>query len=113
MHARMSTFQAAKGLDDADVAQAVKQAEEQILPAAREMDGFRGIVYLAERETGRSISVTLWESEAALQASEEAADRLRDRSAQAAGEEIRGVERFEIAYLELDGKLVAKAGGGA
>lgn len=110
MHARMSTYQAGQSLSDQDVAQALKVAEEQVLPAAREMDGFRGILYLVERETGRSISVTLWDSEAALRASEEAANRLRERSAQATGDEIRGVERFEIAYLELDRNVLADAG---
>lgn len=107
MHARMSTFEAGRGLSDEDVARAERTAQEQILPAARGMDGFRGILYLMDRGSGRSISVTLWESEAALRASEEAADRLRELSAQEVGEEIRGVDRFEVAYFELDRNVVA------
>jgi heme-degrading monooxygenase HmoA len=69
---------------------------ENILPAARQMDGYMGILSLGDRSTGRSTSLTFWESEEAMRASEEAADRLRQHAADEVKEEIAGVERFEV-----------------
>jgi heme-degrading monooxygenase HmoA len=69
---------------------------ENILPAARQMDGYMGILSLGDRSTGRSTSLTVWESEEAMRASEEAADRLRQHAADEVKEEIAGVERFEV-----------------
>ena len=75
--------------------------EGSVLPAARQMDGFRGILSLIDRENGRGLTVTLWESEEAMRASEERADRLRDDAAQAMGGTIAGVERYEVTLSEL------------
>ena len=77
MFARVSTFQ---GPPD-QTAEGIRLAREQILPAARLMDGFKGIYLLYDRESGKSLSVTLWETEADMQASEEAASQVRTQSA--------------------------------
>jgi heme-degrading monooxygenase HmoA len=98
MFARVSTFQ---GQPD-QTAEGIKVAREQILPAARLQDGFRGIYLLFDRESGRSLSITLWETEEDLKASEDAALRARTESAEAAGEVIVGVERYEVALQELN-----------
>lgn len=98
MHARVSTFQASPdGLDAA-----LEQARAEVLPAARALDGFRGMLVLLDRETGRSMAVTLWRDRDALVASEQAADRLRREAAQASGERIVAVERYEVGLLELE-----------
>lgn len=47
------------------------------------------------------MTVTLWESRAARDASEAAADRLRDEGASNADFEILGVERYEVAVSTL------------
>jgi heme-degrading monooxygenase HmoA len=97
MFARVSTFQ---GPPDR-TAEGIRVAREQILPAARLQDGFLGIFLLFDRESGRSLSVTLWESEEEMKASEDAAVRARTESAEAAGEIIVGVERYEVVLQEL------------
>ena len=97
MFARISTFQ---GPPD-QTAEGIRVAREQILPAARLQEGFLGIYLLFDRESGRSLSITLWESEEDMKASEEAALRARTESAEAAGEVIVGVERYEVALQEL------------
>jgi heme-degrading monooxygenase HmoA len=97
MFARVSTFQ---GPPD-QTAEGIRLAREQILPAAKLMDGFKGIYLLFDRESGKSLSVTLWETEADMQASEEAANRLRAESTDASGEMIVGVERYEVALQAL------------
>ena len=98
MFARVSTFQ---GSAD-QTAEGIRVAREQILPVARLQDGFEGIFILFDRESGRSLSITLWETEEDMHASEEAALRARTESARAAGEVVVGVERYEVALQELN-----------
>jgi heme-degrading monooxygenase HmoA len=78
-------------------------AGEQVFPALREMDGFSGVIGLADRHSGRLVSVTLWETEEVMRASEEATNRLRENSAQATGETIADVERYEVIFGEFEG----------
>ena len=98
MFARVSTFQ---GSPD-QTAESIRVAREQILPAARLQDGFKGIFILFDSESGRSLSVTLWESEEDMHASEAAALRARTESAEAAGEVVVGVERYEVVLQEFN-----------
>jgi heme-degrading monooxygenase HmoA len=97
MFARVSTFQ---GPPD-QTAEGIRVAREQILPAARLQDGFKGIYLFFDPESGRSLSITLWETEEDMKASEDAAIRARTESAEAAGEITVGVERYEVALQEL------------
>jgi heme-degrading monooxygenase HmoA len=97
MFARVSTFQ---GPPD-QTAEGIRVAREQILPAARLMDGFKGIYLLYDRESGKSLSLTLWETEADMRASEEAANRVRAQSAEASGDKVINVERYEVALQML------------
>jgi hypothetical protein len=65
------------------------------------MDGNRGAIYLMDRETGKQLSITLWESAEAMRASEEKANQVRGDAAQTTGADVGGVERFEVAVAEL------------
>ena len=96
MFARVSTFQ---GPPD-QTAEGIRVAREQILPAARLQDGFAGIYLLYDPEGGKSLAITLWETEEDMRASEEAALRARTESAQVSGDVILGVERYEVALQE-------------
>lgn len=77
----------------------VRNAEENVLPDARKLDGWKGVIVLVDRATGTSKTVTLWESTAALEASETAADALRQRVAAPAAGEITGIERYEVPVI--------------
>lgn len=77
----------------------IRNAEQSILPEVRELDGWRGAIALVDRQTGTTKLITLWESEAALRTSEEAANNLRRRSAEHAGGAIAGVERYEVPLM--------------
>jgi heme-degrading monooxygenase HmoA len=46
--------------------------------------------------------VSLWESEEAMRASEDAASELRERQL-TEGEQVASVDRYEVAMLELEG----------
>jgi hypothetical protein len=48
------------------------------------------------------LGITFWESEEAMRASEEEADRLREESAEVGGDRIAGVERYEVGLFEVD-----------
>ncbi len=93
MFARVSNYQGSPNQVD----EGIRTVREQILPRAAEIDGYKGAYFLVDRQSGRSVSITLWESEEAMRASEEAANQLRSESAQASGGEILSVERYEVA----------------
>lgn len=97
VHARVSRF---TGSPD-QVEEAIRVTKEQITPAAKQIAGYKGVLYLVDREAGNAMAVTLWESEEAMKASEEAADKLRAEGTQAIGGEIVGVERYEVAVQEM------------
>jgi heme-degrading monooxygenase HmoA len=78
----------------------VLHLEDQVLPEARRMAGFKGLLSLLDPSTGRGMTISLWESEVAMRASEEAADRLRGVTARAMGGEVHSVERYEVVIDE-------------
>jgi heme-degrading monooxygenase HmoA len=98
MHARVSIFE---GSPD-QIEEMLSQAREQVLPRARQMDGFKGLIALGDRQSGKTLGITLWESEEAMRASEEAANQMRQESAEAGGEQIAGVERYEVGLFEVE-----------
>ena len=98
MHARVSIFE---GSPD-EIDEGLRQAREQVLPRARQMDGFKGLIALGDRQSGKTLGITFWESEEAMRASEEAANRMRGETAEASGEQIAGVERYEVGLFEIE-----------
>jgi heme-degrading monooxygenase HmoA len=97
MWARISTYEGSPGSIDESVA----YARETILPKARQLAGYRGIYLVADRQTGKSMSITLWDREDDLRASEADADRLRKDASEHVGDTIAGVERFEVLLHEV------------
>lgn len=99
MYARVSSYEGGtpEGLEES-----VRRGREESLPDARELGGFRGAIALLDRRSGRHMVISLWESEEAMQASEEVASELRERQL-TEGERVASVERYEVAMLELEG----------
>jgi heme-degrading monooxygenase HmoA len=93
---RMSTLQGSPNQSGEEIEQLLKVMRENVIPAARQMDGYKGIVTMGDRSSGKGVSLTFWESEEAMRASEEAANQLRQQAAGELDEEIAGVERFEV-----------------
>lgn len=96
MHARVSRFQGS------GEGAASPPKVEDVLPTLREMDGFRGLISLVNGEGGDALAITLWETEEAMRVSDARADEIRREMANAAGDEIRSVERYEVEALQLD-----------
>jgi hypothetical protein len=83
--------------------QATQEIVEHVLPALRIQDDFNGALILVERGSGKVLGVTLWESEQAMDATEEAAHWLRVFSAEAAGGMVTGVERYDVLFSGVKG----------
>ena len=80
-----------------------RTGQEKILPALRRLDGFEGLLVLANRLSGKILVVTHWKSEEALRGGEEASHWFRAFAAEAAGGEVIDVERYEVIYSEAEG----------
>ena len=104
MHARVSTFE---GGSIEQIEEGTRLLRERVLPAAQQLDGFMGVISLADRAGRKQLTITLWESEEAMQASEEAANRLRQDAADALQAGIASVERYEVIVSEVKAPALA------
>jgi heme-degrading monooxygenase HmoA len=94
--ARVSTLEGSpESIDDS-----TSKVQSETLPKLRELQGNVGMIALADRRSGRVTAITLWESADALRESEKQADRLREQAAESGGQEIAGVDRYEVALAQ-------------
>ena len=75
-----------------------RAGEKNILPALQRLDGFEGLLVLANRQNGKILIATLWQSEEAMRSSEEASYWFRAFSAGAAGGKVTNVERYKVVF---------------
>ena len=94
--ARVSSLEGSPGAIDEGIA----FIKEKILPEAADLTGWRGILTLANRQTGGAKTITFWDGSESLRASEARADELRAQAADAMGDTIAGVKRYEVALHE-------------
>jgi heme-degrading monooxygenase HmoA len=80
MFARVSTYEGTPGQEEA-----VRQAVEGMGGQVRAMAGFQRAYFLVDRSSGKGMSITLWESEQAMQSSASAVTPLRSQLTQALG----------------------------
>ena len=96
MFARMNTFDGSPDrLDDA-----LHNVREQVLPQLHQQDGFKGMMFLANYQSGELQLMSFWEDSHAMRASEEEANRLRAEVAEAGDQEIERVERYDVVLFE-------------
>jgi heme-degrading monooxygenase HmoA len=94
VYARVSTLE---GPPD-QIDEGLRYIREQILPNAFQDDeGFKGALALADRQSGKTLTITFWESEEAMHATEEEANQRRTQIAEAANATIESVETYEVA----------------
>ncbi|HEY7051471.1 MAG TPA: antibiotic biosynthesis monooxygenase [Mycobacterium sp.] len=97
MYARSTTIEAQPEGIDAGIA----YVTDEVMPAVETMTGCMGLSLLVDRESGRCIATTAWDSEDAMLASAEQVVPIRDRAA----ESFRGsatVDMWQIAVLHRD-----------
>jgi heme-degrading monooxygenase HmoA len=91
MFARVSEVTAPADKMDEGIA----QYNDVVLPQIRSMDGFVRTYLLVDRDAGRALSISVWDSAEAMAASEAAAGAMRDQVTDAmAGQS--GVSRYEV-----------------
>ena len=81
-----------------DVARVVR---EVVHPNISAEPGYAGYLVLADRETGRALGVTLWESEADRQGSDATARQIRPQVEAATGGTMRAVENYEVLFFDV------------
>jgi hypothetical protein len=95
--ARLSSYQGAPVPTRGDITPRANEILEQI----RDLAGFRGLFLMVDRASGKSVSLTLWQDEQTMRASESLTNRIRQESAAREGERIVRVERFEVGFQHL------------
>lgn len=98
MYARTTIIQA----DPARIDDGIATVRDQVLPEVTEMDGCVGMSMLVDRDSGRCIATTAWESEAAMQQTAEKVRPLRDRAQSVLGSSTSDVEMWEVAVVHRD-----------
>lgn len=96
MFARVSTFQ-----ESAESIEESLTRTTDVVERAEAMPGFKGLYYLIDQASGKTIAITLWNTEEDMRNSEEAANQIRADEAAATGGQIVDVERYEVAVAEL------------
>ena len=80
MHARVSTYE-----DEADQ---LTQGFAAVTAPLGEMEGFSKAYFLVDPVVGKGMSITIWDSEDALNASVERANQMRQEATNQAGASI-------------------------
>ena len=96
MWVRVSTYEGEAGADRARHVADAERARDKVLPEAETMEGFKGLMLVADPASGRSVSLTFWETEDAMLASVEAANTLRAQVSEEAGNLIADVHHYEV-----------------
>ncbi len=101
MYARVSTIKVAPDQTEASI----RYFEDAVVPTTRGLPGFERATLLVNRDKGMTKSLTYWSSRADLDASAEAATRLRTTLKDTADSaELVSVEIFEVAVDVTGGK---------
>jgi hypothetical protein len=75
--------------------------EEHVIPALRIQDGYSGDLLLANPESGKMLTVSLWENEQKMHATDEASHWFRAFGAEAAEGTVADVETYEVYRARL------------
>jgi heme-degrading monooxygenase HmoA len=97
MYARSTTIQAQVSAID----MALPHMRDVVMPALRQMNGFIGLSMLVNRQSGRCVVTTAWQTEEAMHMSAQPVEPIRDRAAQILGG-APVVEEWEIAVMHRD-----------
>jgi heme-degrading monooxygenase HmoA len=91
VHARVSTYTTE---DPEGLIEGFKRVSSDL----EQVDGFSHAYFLVDKDGGKALSITIWESEDALNASRSQADELRRRGTEASGTSIDSVDHYEISH---------------
>ncbi|MFL5975342.1 MAG: antibiotic biosynthesis monooxygenase family protein [Solirubrobacterales bacterium] len=89
MFARVATYSG----DPEELVRGFERARGEL----ERMEGFSNAYFCVDRGSGKGLSMTLWETEAALEASAERAHQLRSQATQPSGATTDSVTHYEVA----------------
>jgi heme-degrading monooxygenase HmoA len=87
--------------DPARVEDGIRYSRDVAVPAVRAHKGFRAFITSVNRQTGRGITATVWETLEDLKASESAIAPIREGAVKATGATSVRVEIMESVFVEL------------
>ncbi len=96
MYARTTTVHA----DPQRMNEGIRYIGDEVMPAVQSMPGCMGLSMLCDRDSGRCIVTTSWDSEESMSASREAVRAMRERSADMMGGRF-DVQEWEISVMHL------------
>ena len=91
MFARIGTWQGSQE----ELARWIVRAREHVKPSVQQDAGLTAAYWLVDRERGRGLIVTIWESEEAMRASEEARAQRQAATGAATGAQVT-TARYEV-----------------
>ena len=92
MFARITRF---KG-DPRRVEDGIFLLHEQVIPRARQREGMAHGYWMVDRASGEAAVLSLWEDEAAMHASEPAAEMLRRAVTDQIGGSVVAIDHYEV-----------------
>jgi heme-degrading monooxygenase HmoA len=92
MYARVSFYELGAAEQD-DVVQAFEKTRASV----EQLQGNRGGMVLLDPDNGKGMTITLWEDEDALRATEHQAEEIRQQAAAGSGTRVLAVEAYEVA----------------
>jgi uncharacterized protein (TIGR02246 family) len=102
VHARVSTVEADGPFDEA----AIGAMRRDVVPRVRAIPGNLGIVMLHDLDHGRGMSITLWDDEDTLRASDRTGAALRGEATRQTSAQQTGEPRtFRVTGIDLDPRL--------
>ena len=82
--------------DPARMDEGIANLNETVIPRARELPGFQGGYWLADRATGKLLAVVVYDSEEHIRQTDEIAAQLRQQAGSVGEVNFTGVETYEV-----------------
>ena len=101
MFARVMSGQVGPG----EIDRFIHMIEGDVIPAAGKLPGFEGGYWLADRESGSVLGITMFESEEALRESAAGAERIREAASRNAGLPVPTFRSYEVVASARSEKL--------
>jgi hypothetical protein len=75
--------------------ESIRMVDDRVIPPLKGMAGYAGGYWMADRDSGKAVTVALWETEGAVRATDVAVAKLREMAA-SIDATVESVEVFEV-----------------
>lgn len=83
------------------VAAGIESFKGQVVPAVKDLDGFKAVMLLVDRDSGKGYGISLWDTEEARSQGTKAVEQARAATIKEMGGGSPGpAEEYEIAFSE-------------